>query len=103
MIAPVDRSAQNPTSLLHPEAPLMAPFTTPSYGYTDTFDIPPRSPSICANPPSVTPIDVNVHVELGLINGASCFNKAVRHQQKDAQEEVRRLTEANRLLLRERC
>jgi hypothetical protein len=48
-------------------------------------------------------VNVNVHVETTLINGASCFNDAIHQQLKDAQEEVRRLTEANRLLLQEKC
>jgi hypothetical protein len=49
----------------------------------------------------MNPIDVNFHVETGLINGASCLNEAVRQQLKDAQEEVRILTESNQFVLQE--
>jgi hypothetical protein len=40
----VGRSAQSPTSPLHPEAPRPAPFTTPAHGYTDTINLPPHPP-----------------------------------------------------------
>jgi hypothetical protein len=79
MIVPVDQPAQHATSLLHPEAPLLDMFTTASPGYTDLFHLPWRPPSIRVNPPSMTPIDANTHVETALINGASCVNEAVCH------------------------
>jgi hypothetical protein len=92
----------SPTSPLHPEAPRPTPFTTPAHGYTDTINRPPNPPSTRANPPFMNPTGVNVHVETGPIIGASCFNDAVRQQLKDAQEEVRILTEFNNFLLQER-
>jgi hypothetical protein len=98
----VGRSAQSPTSPLHPESLRPAPFTTPAHGYTDIINLPPHPPSTRANPPFINATDVNVHVETGLINGASCFNEAVHKKLKDAQEEVRILTESNHFLLQER-
>jgi hypothetical protein len=54
---------------------------------------------IALNPPTDEPMELSVIIDPSLVTGDACFNDTVRQQLENAQEEVKRLLDDNRVLL----